>query len=38
MVSTMSSLNNISWERLEKEGAVCYPVDDETSFKRNLVL
>jgi len=27
MASTMPSLNNISWERLEREGAVTYPVD-----------
>ena len=33
MASTMSSLNNISWERLEKDGAVCYPVDNETSLE-----
>ena len=31
MASTMSSLNNISWSRLEKEGAVCYPADDISS-------
>ena len=37
MASTMSSLNNISWERLEKEGAVCYPVDDETSFGNEIL-
>ena len=29
--------NNISWERLEKEGAVCYPVDDETSFGNEIL-
>ena len=27
MASTMPSLNNITWERLEREGAVTYPVD-----------
>ena len=27
MASTMPSLKNISWERLEREGAVTYPVD-----------
>ena len=27
MASVMPSLNNISWERLEREGAVTYPVD-----------
>ena len=27
----MPSLNNISWHRLEKEGAVCYPADDISS-------
>ncbi len=31
MASTMSSLDNISWNRLEKEGAVCYPADDISS-------
>ena len=31
MSSTMPSLNNISWHRLEKEGAVCYPADDVSS-------
>jgi formate dehydrogenase major subunit len=28
MASLMPSLNNITWERLEREGAVTYPVDD----------
>jgi formate dehydrogenase major subunit len=28
MTEVMPSLNNISWERLEREGAVTYPVDD----------
>lgn len=28
MVQLMPSLNNITWERLEREGAVTYPVDD----------
>ena len=37
MASTMSSLNNISWQRLEKDGAVCYPVDDETSFGNEIL-
>jgi len=27
MAKTMPSLNNITWERLEREGAVTYPVD-----------
>ena len=27
MARTMPSLNNITWERLEREGAVTYPVD-----------
>jgi formate dehydrogenase major subunit len=27
MAMTMPSLNNITWERLEREGAVTYPVD-----------
>ncbi len=27
LASTMPSLNNITWERLEREGAVTYPVD-----------
>ena len=27
MAATMPSFNNISWERLEREGAVTYPVD-----------
>ncbi|MGH7105459.1 MAG: molybdopterin-dependent oxidoreductase, partial [Acetobacteraceae bacterium] len=27
MASTMPSLDNITWERLEREGAVTYPVD-----------
>ena len=27
MASTMPSFNNITWERLEREGAVTYPVD-----------
>ena len=31
MASTMSSLNNISWSRLEKEGSVCYPADSPNS-------
>ena len=37
MASTMSSLNNISWQRLEKDGAVCYPVDDERSFGNEIL-
>ncbi|MFL2802203.1 MAG: formate dehydrogenase subunit alpha [Paracoccaceae bacterium] len=37
MASTMSSLNNITWERLEKEGAVCYPVDDKKSFGNEIL-
>jgi formate dehydrogenase major subunit len=28
MTQVMPSLNNITWERLEREGAVTYPVDD----------
>ncbi len=28
MTEVMPSLNNITWERLEREGAVTYPVDD----------
>ena len=28
MASLMPSLDNITWERLEREGAVTYPVDD----------
>ncbi len=28
MAQLMPSLNNITWERLEREGAVTYPVDD----------
>jgi formate dehydrogenase major subunit len=28
MTELMPSLNNITWERLEREGAVTYPVDD----------
>ncbi|MGH8218013.1 MAG: formate dehydrogenase subunit alpha [Steroidobacteraceae bacterium] len=27
MAATMPSMNNITWERLEREGAVTYPVD-----------
>lgn len=30
MASTMPSLANITWERLEREGAVTYPVDTTT--------
>jgi formate dehydrogenase major subunit len=30
MASTMPSLANITWERLEQEGAVTYPVDSAT--------
>jgi formate dehydrogenase major subunit len=29
MASVMKSLDNISWERLEREGTVCYPVKTE---------
>ncbi len=29
MASVMKSLDNISWERLEREGTVCYPVKSE---------
>ena len=28
MTQVMPSLNNITWERLVREGAVTYPVDD----------
>ena len=28
MTQVMPSLKNITWERLEREGAVTYPVDD----------
>ncbi len=28
MTKVMPSLKNITWERLEREGAVTYPVDD----------
>ncbi len=29
MASVMKSLDNITWERLEREGTVCYPVKSE---------
>ena len=37
MASTMSSLDNITWNRLEREGAICYPVNDEKSFGNEII-
>ncbi len=33
----MPSLNGITWERLEREGAVTYPCDDEESEGRSVI-
>jgi len=35
MTQVMPSLNNITWERLVREGAVTYPVDDPAARQRD---
>ena len=37
MKQVMSSLDNITWERLENENVVTYPCDDPTSFGNEII-